>query len=47
MLHVLAGTHDLVDEEELLGEDWGDVHELTLDDVVVPDVGGGGWERLA
>jgi hypothetical protein len=31
----------------LLGEDRGNVHELTLDDVVVPNLFHGCWEWLA
>jgi len=39
-LHVLTGTHNLVDEEELLREHWGNIKELSLHDVVVPHGGG-------
>ena len=43
-LHVLTSTHNFINKQQLLGEDWGDVHELTLDDVVVPNLFNGGWE---
>lgn len=45
-LHVLSGAHHLVDEEELLGQDGCDVHELALDDVAVPHVGDVGGQRI-
>ena len=38
--HVLSSTDDFINEEELLAEDWSNVEELLLDDVVVPNVGG-------
>ncbi len=36
-LHVDAGSHDLVDEEELLGQNGGDVQELLLHTEVIQD----------
>lgn len=46
-LHVLSGSHHFIDEEELLGEDWSNVQELTLHDVVIPHVGGVSWQWVA
>lgn len=37
--HAATSTHHLVDEEELLAEDWSNVQELPFDDIVIPDVG--------
>ena len=44
--HIATSTHDFVDEEELLAEDWSDVQELSLNNIVVPDVGFRSWKRL-
>ena len=37
-LHIASSAHHFIDEQQLLGEDWCDVEELSLYDVVVPDV---------
>ena len=47
LAHVATSTHDLIDEEQLLAKDGGDVQELSLDDVVIKDVGLSGGKRLA
>lgn len=44
--HVAAGAHDLIDEQKLLTQYRRNVQELSLDDVIVPDVGLSGWQRL-
>ena len=36
--HSLASSHDLVDQEKLLGECWGDVEPLLFGAVVVVDL---------
>lgn len=45
--HVSTSPHNFVDEEELLGENWRNVKELSLNDVVVPNVRGCRWNRLS
>mmetsp|Transcript_5867 Transcript_5867/g.15911 ORF Transcript_5867/g.15911 Transcript_5867/m.15911 type:complete len:226 (+) Transcript_5867:1011-1688(+) len=35
--HLLAGTHDLIDEKQLAGQDRGQIQTLSLDSDVVPD----------
>ena len=45
--HILSGTYDFVNEKELLAKDRGNVQELLLDNVVIPNMGGCSWQRLA
>lgn len=44
--HVLTGAHNLVHKEELLCEHWGNIKELSLNDVVVPHGAGSGGKGL-
>lgn len=45
--HVLAGTHHFIDQQELLGQYWSDVHELTFDHVVVPYSCDSSWKSVS
>merc|ERR1719198_2951172 len=47
LLHLLAGADDLVDEQQLRGDDGGRVEHLVLDAVVVPDARDRRVHRLA
>jgi len=46
-LHVFTSTHNFINKKQLLGKDRSDVHELTLNDIVIPDLFNGGWEGFA
>jgi hypothetical protein len=46
LAHLSSSAHHFVHQEELLAENGSDVEELLFDDVVVPDVGLTGGQRL-
>ena len=45
--HVFTGSHDFVNEKQLLGKNWSYIHKLSLNHVIIPDVGNFGRKGLS